>query len=129
MAAESLLLSGATVHTVAGETLAPGQVLIRGGKIAAVGQTVPADGAAQVDLAGRHLYPGLIALNTALGLTEISAVRATQDSTEVGDDFTPDVESGIAVNPDSELIPVARANGITSFEPVPQGHLIPANPR
>jgi len=124
VAAESLLLSGAIVHTVAGETLAPGQVLIRGGKIAAVGQTVPADGAAQVDLAGRYLYPGLIALNTALGLTEISAVRATQDSTEVGDDFTPDVESGIAVNPDSELIPVARANGITSFEPVPQGHLI-----
>ena len=38
VAAESLLLSGATVHTVAGETLAPGQVLIRGGKIAAVGQ-------------------------------------------------------------------------------------------
>lgn len=122
--AETLVLSGATVHTIAGETLAPGQVLIRDGKIAAVGKTVPADGAAPVDLTGHHLYPGLIALDTVLGLAEISGVRATLDSTEVGDDFTPDVESWIAVNPDSELIPVARANGVACFEPVPHGHLI-----
>ena len=122
--AETFLLSGATVHTVSGETLSPGQVLIRDGKIAAVAQTVPASGAASIDLTGQHLYPGIIALNTVLGLTEISGVRATQDTTEVGDDFTPDVESWIAVNPDSELIPVTRANGITCFEPVPQGHII-----
>jgi imidazolonepropionase-like amidohydrolase len=122
--AESVVLSGATVHTISGETFAPGQVLIRDGKIAEVGKTVAADGATSLDLAGQHLYPGLIALNTVLGLTEISGVRATQDTTEVGDDFTPDVESWIAVNPDSELIPVTRANGITCFEPVPQGHII-----
>ncbi len=122
--AESFLLAGATVHTISGDTLVPGQVLVRDGKIAAVGKTVPADGAASIDLAGQHLYPGLIALNTVLGLTEISGVRSTQDTTEVGDDFTPDVESWIAVNPDSELIPVTRANGITCFEPVPQGHII-----
>ena len=122
--AETFLLSGATVHTVSGETLTPGQVLIRDGKIAAVGKTVTAEGATSIDLAGQHLYPGLIALNTVLGLTEISDVRATQDTTEVGDDFTPDVESWIAVNPDSELIPVTRANGIAYFEPVPHGHII-----
>jgi imidazolonepropionase-like amidohydrolase len=123
--ADALLLSGATVHTISGETLAPGQLLIRDGKIAAVGQTVPAASATTIDLAGQHLYPGIIALNTVLGLTEISGVRSTQDTTEVGDDFTPDVESWIAINPDSELIPVTRANGITCFEPVPQGHIIP----
>jgi imidazolonepropionase-like amidohydrolase len=122
--AKAILLSGATVHTISGETLAPGQVLIRDGKIAAVGKTVAAEGATPINLAGLHLYPGLIALNTVLGLTEISGVRATQDTTEVGDDFTPDVESWIAVNPDSELIPVTRANGIACFEPVPNGHII-----
>jgi imidazolonepropionase-like amidohydrolase len=122
--AETLLLAGATVHTISGETLTPGQVLIREGKIAAVGRTVSAEGAKATDLGGQHLYPGLIALNTVLGLTEISGVRATQDTTEVGDDFTPDVESWIAVNPDSELIPVTRANGIACFEPVPNGHII-----
>lgn len=122
--AEALLLRGATVHTVSGETLAPGEVLIRDGKIAAVGKTVAAEGAVAIDLSGQHLYPGLIALNTVLGLTEISGVRSTQDTTEVGDDFTPDVESWVAVNPDSELIPVTRANGIAYFEPAPEGHII-----
>src|SRR5882724_7796630 len=120
---QSVLLSGATVHTVSGETFSPGQVLIENGKIAAVGATVPNRGAQTIDLKGQHLYPGIIAMDTLLGLTEIGAVRATQDSTEAGE-FTPDVESWIAVNPDSELIPVTRANGIAYFEPVPQGGLI-----
>ena len=120
---QTLLLKGATVHTVIGKTFAPGQVLIRAGKIASVGETVEAAGAVSIDLTGQHLYPGLIALNTVLGLTEIEAVRATQDTTEVGE-FTPEVESWIAVNPDSELIPVTRANGIAYFEPVPAGGLV-----
>jgi imidazolonepropionase-like amidohydrolase len=120
---EAWLLTGATVHTVSGETLAPGQVLIRDGKILAVGtHLVPAD-ARTIDLKGQHLYPGLIALNTVLGLTEISGLRQTQDSAEVGE-YTPDVQSWIAVNPDSELIPVARANGIALFEPVPKGSAV-----
>ena len=72
-AADSLRLTGAIVHTVSGDTLSPGQVLLRDGKIAAVGETVPADGAETIDLAGQHLYPGMIALNTVLGLTEIRA--------------------------------------------------------
>src|SRR6185436_5384281 len=118
--AQSLLLSGATVHTVSGETLAPGKVLIKDGKIAAVGANLSADDAKTIDLTGQHLSPGLIALNTVVGLIEISGVRATQDTTEVGD-YTPDVESWIAANPDSELIPVSRANGVAYFEPVPLG--------
>jgi imidazolonepropionase-like amidohydrolase len=121
--AETLLLTGATVHTISGETLSPGQVLLKNDKIAAVGTSLSGDGAKAIDLSGQHLYPGMIALDTMLGLMEIGAVRATQDSTEVGE-FTPEVESWIAVNPDSELIPVSRANGIAYFEPVPQGGLV-----
>ncbi|HWX19098.1 MAG TPA: amidohydrolase family protein [Candidatus Binatia bacterium] len=121
--ADTLLLKAAFVHTISGETLAPGQVLLREGKIAAVGKSLPATGAKTVELTGQHLYPGFIALNTVLGLTEISGVRATEDTTEVGE-YTPDVESWIAVNPDSELIPVSRANGIAFFEPVPEGGIV-----
>src|SRR5205814_3448054 len=76
-----------------------------------------------IDLAGQHLYPGLIALDTILGLTEIGAVRSTQDSSEVGE-YKPEVESWVAVNPDSELIPVTKANGIAFFEPVPEGGIV-----
>ena len=121
--AETILLSGATVHTVSGPALAPGQVLIKDGKIEAVDKTIIVKADKVVKLDGQHLYPGLIAASTSLGLIEIDAVRSTRDATEVGE-FTPDVESWIAVNPDSELIPVARANGITYFLPVPSGGVV-----
>ena len=118
--AETFVLSGATVHTVSGATHSPGQVLITDGKITAVGERVEAAGATVIDLKGQHVYPGLIAAESTLGLTEINAIRATRDETEVGK-FTPDVRAWLAVNPDSELIPVARANGITHVNVIPHG--------
>lgn len=121
--AESLLLSNAIVHTVSSNTLSPGQVLINDNKIQAVGANLSAKADKVIDLKGQHLYPGMIALNSALGLTEIEAVRSTLDMTEVGQ-YTPDVRSWMAVNPDSELIPVTRANGISHFEPAPQGGIV-----
>jgi imidazolonepropionase-like amidohydrolase len=121
--AETLLLRGATVHTVAKGTLTPGDVLVRDGKIAAVAPRLDEAADRTVDLAGLHLYPGLIGAATDLGLVEIGGVRATVDDRETGD-FTPEVESWLSVNPDSELIPVARANGLTHFVPVPQGKLL-----
>lgn len=121
--AESFLLSNATVNVISGPALASGEVLVRDGKIAAVGSHLDASGARVIDLQGQQLYPGLIAAGTTLGLTEIAGVRATRDSNEVGD-YDPDVQSWIAVNPDSELIPVARASGITHVEPVPEGGVI-----
>jgi len=121
--AETFLLTGATVHTVSGETITNGQVLVRDGKIAAVGKSVSGEGAKEISLPGQYLYPGMIALNTDLGLAEIDAVRATLDIREVGE-YTPDVYSWLAVNPDSELLPVARANGVSHFEPVPTGAVL-----
>jgi imidazolonepropionase-like amidohydrolase len=127
--AQAILFEHGVIHTVSGRTLTNGSVLIQSGKIVDVfdgsrSSRIPVPtNTTSIDLHGQHLYPGLIALDSALGLTEISAVRATQDTTEVGD-YTPDVQSWIAVNPDSELIPVARANGIAFFEPVPKGNIV-----
>jgi imidazolonepropionase-like amidohydrolase len=64
-----------------------------------------------VEAGGKHVYPGLFAANTVVGLVEVSAVRATDDTAEVGA-INPNVRAEIAVNPDSELIPVTRANGV-----------------
>ena len=120
------LFTNAVVHTVSGPAHSPGYMLIDGDTIKAVGpaEEQPDAGKAQVvNLKGQHLFPGLIAPTTALGLMEIPAVRATVDTSEVGT-YTPEVKSWLAVNPDSELIPVARANGITHFVPTPQGGTI-----
>jgi imidazolonepropionase-like amidohydrolase len=121
--AETVLFTGATIHTVTGGTLTNGHVLVQNGKIAGVFNAPPGTDAKKIDLKGAHLYPGMVALNTDLGLVEIDAVRATVDAREVGE-YTPDVFSWHAVNPDSELLPVARANGISHFEPVPQGAVV-----
>ncbi len=121
--AESLLLRGATVHTVTNGTLAPGDVLVRDGKIAAIAARIEEKADRTVDLKGLHLFPGLVSPSTDLGLVEIAGVRASVDDRETGE-YTPEVEAWMSVNPDSELIPVARANGVTHFAPVPQGKLI-----
>ena len=120
--AQPALYRADIIHTVSGESIVNGEMLVNGARIVSVGKNT-ADkpvGTLVVELKGMQLYPGLIAATTSLGLTEINAVRATQDTTEVGE-FTPDVEAWISVNPDSELIPVTRANGITHALVVPLG--------
>ncbi len=118
--AESFAVTGATIHTAAGETITNGIVLVRDGKFTAVGPDVSVGDVETIDLSGMHLFPGLINAASVLGLDEISAVRATIDSREVGT-YTPEVAAWVSVNPDSELIPVARANGVA------YAHLIPGN--
>jgi imidazolonepropionase-like amidohydrolase len=115
-------ITGATVHTVSGREIPDGAVLLEGGKIAGVGRppaSLDAD-ADRVDAAGLHLYPGLIDCNTVLGLTEIGAVRATLDIDETGT-VTPNLRAELAVNPDSELLAVTRANGVLAFMTSPRG--------
>jgi len=115
-----VLLSGADLYTVSHGTVAAGEVLVRDGKIAAIGAHLeaPAD-AVRVDLKGKRLYPGYVSAESTLGLSEVEAVRATNDFAEVGE-INTDVRAQVAVNPDSELIPVARANGVLSALVVPQ---------
>jgi hypothetical protein len=69
------------------------------------------------------VYPGLIDLGTGIGLTEIGSVAGTQDASEIGT-FNPELLALTAVNPESELIPVARANGLTTALSVPRGGLV-----
>jgi imidazolonepropionase-like amidohydrolase len=121
---QSVLYKAAAIHTADKGTIRNGQMLVTDGIIQAVGQNIRVTRQTKiVDLGNLQLYPGLIAATTSLGLAEINAVRATQDTTEVGE-FTPDVEAWVSVNPDSELIPVARANGFTHALVAPMGGTI-----
>lgn len=118
--AQPILLSGATVHTVSGDTLSNADILFEDGTITAIGQNLNApSNAERIDVSGKHIYPALIAMNTNLGLVEINAVRATRDAVEVGP-ITPEVRAAVAFNPDSELIPVTRSNGIALAQSTPQ---------
>ncbi len=119
-----IALVGGTIHTMTGATIDGGTVLFIDGKITAVGKNVELPPEAErVDVQGKHVFPALIAANTMLGLVEINAVRATRDFAEVGD-IKPNVRAEVAFNPDSELLPVTRANGVALALTVPAGGLI-----
>ena len=115
---------GATIHPVTGPVMEGGTILFDGGKIVALGASVSLpEGTERIDGTGRHVYPGLISADTYLGLTEIGAVRASNDRTETGR-INPNVRAETAFNPESELIPVSRANGILTAVSSPAGGLI-----
>ena len=112
-------LTHAKIFTLAGNPIEDGTLVIRDGKIAAVGANVEVPAGAQViDAKGLQVYPGLFDPITQMGLREIGAVSSTVDSTETGN-YNPDVIAATAVSPSSEHIPVTRAAGITEVLAVP----------
>jgi imidazolonepropionase-like amidohydrolase len=124
LSAQTIALRGATVHPVEGADVANGVVVIKDGKIAAVGANaaIPPD-ARVVDVSGKHVYPSLFPPVTTLGLVEISAVRATVDTAELGE-VNPQARADYAINFDSELLPVARSAGILIAGVSPVGGLV-----
>lgn len=112
-------LVGGTIHTVSGPTIENGTLLMQDGKILSVlSKEATPVGARTIDVAGKHLWPGMIAINTELGLREIAAVRATMDGREIGGN-QPDVQVLRAINAESAHFEVTRANGVTRSQVVP----------
>jgi len=124
--AQTVAITGGKVYPVSGPVIENGTVLVRDGKIVAVGAnvTVPND-ATRIDATGKWVTPGLINALTSLGVAEINAVQTTVDRSARGD-------SGIAasfpvwegINPASTLFAPARNDGVTSVVVVPTGGLI-----
>lgn len=121
---QPIALVGGTLHTVSGGDIAGGVVLLDQGKIAAIGAEVAIpENAKKMDVTGKHVYPALFDAYTDMGLVEINSIRATIDSRETGA-VNPNVKSWVAVNPDSEIIPVTRGNGVLLTLTAPSGGLI-----
>jgi imidazolonepropionase-like amidohydrolase len=112
-------ITHAKLFTLAGAPIEDGTVVIKEGKIAAIGAAVEVPTGAQViDAKGLSVYPGLFDPITQMGLSEIGAVGSTVDTSETGP-INPDVVAATAVFPSSEHIPVTRASGITEVLTVP----------
>jgi imidazolonepropionase-like amidohydrolase len=93
----------------------PSAVEVRGAPVARDAPVIKAT--------GLHLYPGMIDAATVLGLTELGSARETHDFAE-GGDFQPDLRASTGINPDSELIPVTRANGVLAVVTRPIGSVV-----
>lgn len=124
---KTICLSHATIHVGNGQVIENGSLIFTAGKITAVGSnvTTPAD-ATVMDLQGKHLYPGIIAPLTTVGLTEVEAVRSTNDFSEIGD-INPSVRAIVAYNTDSKVINTLRSNGILLAQITPEGSIVPGS--
>ena len=116
-ASNTIAITGGKLLTVSHGTIENGALVIADGKIAAVGTAnsvkIP-KGAQVVDAKGMTVYPGLIDPESNFGLTEISADLATNDLEERSDEIMPHMHVADAFHAETELIPVARLNGITN---------------
>lgn len=123
--AQTIAITGGTVYPVSSPKIDNATVLIRDGRIAAVGTSVavPA-GATRIDAGGKWVTPGLIESGGTLGLTEINAVQGTNEAFQRTSEVAASFNVAEGINPASTLIPVTRIEGITTALTWPQGQLI-----
>ncbi|UCC39117.1 MAG: amidohydrolase family protein [Candidatus Aminicenantes bacterium] len=119
-----IAIKSAHIVPVVGDDITDGIILIKDGKIEAIGKniTIPED-ARVIDATGLFAYPGMIDGLCSLALYEIGSLRATIDSRETGR-INPQLKTVEALRPDSIHVPIARANGITTAHIVPSGGII-----
>ncbi len=117
------LIRGGTVVTGTGERLANTNVLIRNGRIEAMGASANASDAKVINAAGKFVYPGMIDTYTPIGLVEIGGFQTMTMRTEIGD-FNPHIRAVAALNVESEFLGVTRMNGVTSVITAPAGGII-----
>jgi imidazolonepropionase-like amidohydrolase len=115
-----IALSNGVIHVGNGQVIENGMVVFGGGKILDVRPSTPIADVRVIDLKGKHVYPGIIAASTNLGLVEVGSVRATFDFNELGD-INPSIRSLVAYNTDSKVINTLRSNGVLLAHIVPRG--------
>ena len=114
------LIRDVTIMTAAGPTIRSGSVLLRDGKIAAVGTTVTAPPDADViDGRGKYLTPGIIDSHSHLGVYAAPGVDALSDGNEATNPVTANVWAEHSVWPQDPQFPRALASGVTTAQILP----------
>ncbi|HLS83962.1 MAG TPA: amidohydrolase, partial [Arenimonas sp.] len=114
-----VLVRGATVLTGNGQRLEDADVLMRDGRIAAVGRNLEAGGATVVDGSGKWLTPGLIDVHSHLGVYPAPGVSAHDDGNEMTSAVTAQVWAEHGVWPQDPGFGTALAGGVTSMMVLP----------
>ena len=126
---KSILIFGATAHIGNGETIENSLIGFTNGKIDLVSINSNENSYYKskydtlIDATNHHVYPGIIALNSNLGLVEVNAVRASVDDDESGS-YLPNIRSIIAYNAESKAVESMRPNGVLLAQIAPNGGVI-----
>lgn len=120
-----ILIKNATIVPVTSEKIEGASLLIKDGKIAALGKEIEeTPGAKVIDASGMFVYPGFIDGYTSIGLSEISAIPSTVDIRELGQ-YNPELRAAWAINPHSVHFAISRINGTTAVLVAPGGGIFP----
>ncbi|MDC3252933.1 amidohydrolase family protein [Crocinitomicaceae bacterium] len=124
-APSKILLLDGFLHIGNGETIERALVGIENGEVRLVKNVLAysyneQDWDTIIALNGAHIYPGFVAPNTTLGITEIDQVRASHDFREIGI-YNPHIRTQIAYNVESKIISTVRTNGVLIAQPTPRG--------
>lgn len=118
--AQEILIRNAKVYTVSDGVREGTDVLVRDGRIVAIGERLKASsGAAPVDAHGQPLTPGIFGGLSQIGVVEIGAEPSTVDgkltfkAPDAEQQWRPEFDIALAFDAQSTLVPVARIEGIT----------------
>jgi hypothetical protein len=125
---QRILIANGHLHPVEGQEFSSSLIEIENGVITGIKNALsykynPLDWDTVIDASNQHIYPGIVAPNSTLGITEIDAVRATNDFYEVGR-FNPHIRAQIAFNPESKVLETVKTNGVLLVQTTPRGGLI-----
>ncbi|MCL8006454.1 amidohydrolase family protein [Gelidibacter japonicus] len=119
---QPIAITGATAHLGNGQVIENSLIIFKDGKLTTVSNASQTDlsGMEVIKADGKHVYPGFIVPSSTLGLTEIDAVKATVDESEIGE-MNPHIRSIIAYNAESKVVESMRPNGVLMGQIAPQG--------
>lgn len=126
LGAQTIAITGGKVYPVSGPPIEGGTVLIRNGKIAAVGKdiAIPSD-AEKIDATGKWVTPGLVNSSTSVGLGDVGFSGGPRELGAKGHDgIAASFQVWLGYNTQSVMIAPAREGGVTSIMINPQGGLI-----
>lgn len=115
------VLANGVIHSAVEEPY-QGYVVVNGDSVETVGRGAPPS-IPTVDLQGMHLYPGLIDVDSCIGIAGTESLRAVLDQQEVGE-LNPNLVARYAYRAESDLISVARSQGILYSGVNPRGGLV-----
>ncbi len=125
-AASTAIINARAVTMTDRNTIENATILIRDGRIEDIGQGLDISSDARIiDAGGRMVTPGLMNAATRLGLTEVSSNAHTNDQSISSGEFGAGFDIQYAINPNSVLIPQARADGLTWAAIMPGGSAVP----
>lgn len=108
-------LAGGKIYTMNGSPLTQGTILVRDGKILAVGESVCLPDACEViDVSGKIVTPGLVDAHTHLGVYSEPTEWSAEDGNETSGPVTPAMDALDAINPADIAFDDALAGGVTT---------------